>query len=145
MAPPGKDRGRSKPNDAKNRVRRGKPKVCVFCSEHIEWVDYKDTNVLRRFVTDRGKIKARSNTGTCAQHQRDVAMAVKVARELALLPYVVRTLVGDKAGGRRGRGPGRPTGRPGQDAPAGPTDDAPGPTTGEDSAEDQVPVLEATA
>lgn len=143
MAPPGKDRGRAKPNDAKNRVRRGKPKVCVFCSEHIEWVDYKDTNVLRRFVTDRGKIKARSNTGTCAQHQRDVAMAVKLARELALLPYVVRTLVGDKAGGRRGRGPGRPTGRPGQDSPAGPTDDAP--TTAEESTSDQVPELEATA
>ena len=145
MAPPGKDRGRAKPNDAKNRIRRGKPKVCVFCSEHIEWVDYKDTNVLRRFVTDRGKIKARSNTGTCAQHQRDVAMAVKLARELALLPYVVRTLVGDKAGGRRGRGPGRPAGRPDQDAPAASADDTPDPAGAGDADNDQVPVLETTA
>jgi ribosomal protein S18 len=106
MAPAGKA------SDARTRVRRGKPKVCVFCSEHIPWVDYKDTNLLRRFMTDRGKIKARGNTGTCAQHQRDVGTAIKTARELALLPYVVRTLAADKAGGRRGRGPGRPGGRP---------------------------------
>ena len=118
MAPPGKDRGRGKPSDAKSRVRRGKPKVCSFCADHTQWVDYKDTNVLRRFMTDRGKIKSRTNTGTCAQHQRDVALAIKTARELAMLPYLVRTLAGDKAGGRRGRGPGRPSGRsPGADAP----------------------------
>lgn len=120
MAPPGKDRGRGKPSDAKSRVRRGRPKVCQFCTEHTEWVDYKDTNVLRRFITDRGKIKARSNTGACAQHQRDVALAIKTARELAMLPYVVRTLAGDKAGGRRGR----PTGRP---APRGAEADAAAP------------------
>lgn len=118
MAPPGKDRGRGKPNDAKSRVRRGKPKVCSFCADHTRWVDYKDTNVLRRFMTDRGKIKSRTNTGTCAQHQRDVALAIKTARELAMLPYLVRTLAADKAGGRRGRGPGRPSGRsPGADEP----------------------------
>lgn len=111
MAPPGKDRGRGKPSDAKTRVRRGRPKVCQFCTEHTEWVDYKDTNVLRRFITDRGKIKARTNTGACAQHQRDVALAIKTARELAMLPYVVRTLAGDKAGGRRGRPTGRPAPR----------------------------------
>ncbi len=111
MPPPGKDRARTnKPGDAKGRVRRGKPKVCLFCAEHITWVDYKDTNVLRRFMTDRGKIKSRSSAGTCAQHQRDVALAIKTARELAMLPYVVRTLAADKAGGRRGRGPGRPGG-----------------------------------
>ena len=108
MAPPGKDRGRGKPSDAKTRVRRGRPKFCVFCSEHVEWIDYKVTNALRRFMTDRGKIKSRSNTGTCAQHQRDVALAIKTARELAMLPYVVRTLVADKAGGRRGRPGSRP-------------------------------------
>src|ERR1700676_3027988 len=112
MAAHGKDRSRGKPNDAKNRVRRGRPKVCVFCAQHIAWVDYKDTNLLRRFMTDRGKIKARASTGTCAQHQRDVALAIKTARELAMLPYLVRTLAADKASGRRGRGPGRPGERP---------------------------------
>jgi len=99
-------------------VRRGRPKVCVFCTEHIDWVDYKDMNLLRRFMSDRGKIKSRANTGTCSQHQSDVALAIKNARELALLPYAVRTLAGDKSAGRRGRGgPGRPSDRP---TPAGP-------------------------
>jgi small subunit ribosomal protein S18 len=97
----------------------------MFCAQKIAWVDYKDTNLLRRFITDRGKIKARTNTGTCAQHQRDVAMAIKTSRELALLPYLVRTLAADKGGPRRGRGPGRPGERPaaGEDAtPAGVVD-----------------------
>jgi small subunit ribosomal protein S18 len=112
MAAHGKDRSRSKTNDLKNRPRRGRPKVCLFCVQHVLWVDYKDTNLLRRFMTDRGKIKARASTGTCAQHQRDVAHAIKTARELALLPYLVRTLSADKAAGRRGRGPGRPADQP---------------------------------
>jgi|SRR5579884_89452 len=112
MAAHGKDRSRTKPSDAKGRVRRGRPKVCMFCAQKTDWVDYKDTNLLRRFITDRGKIKARTNTGTCAQHQRDVAMAIKTSRELALLPYLVRTLAADKGGPRRGRGPGRPGDRP---------------------------------
>jgi small subunit ribosomal protein S18 len=78
----------------------------VFCKERIAWVDYKDTNLLRRLMSDRGKIKARRVTGTCRQHQRDVATAIKTARELALLPYVVRTAT-DKGPGRGGRGGGR--------------------------------------
>jgi small subunit ribosomal protein S18 len=88
----------------------------MFCAQKIAWVDYKDTNLLRRFITDRGKIKARTNTGTCAQHQRDVALAIKTSRELALLPYLVRTLAADKGGPRRPRGPGGPggPGRPGE-------------------------------
>ena len=93
-----KDRGRTKASDPKGRVRRGRPKVCIFCTEHIPWVDYKDMNLLRRFMSDRGKIKSRANTGTCSQHQSDVALAIKNARELALLPYAVRTLAGDKSG-----------------------------------------------
>ncbi len=64
-----------------------KKKVCVFCREQIAHVDYKDTNLLRKFISDRGKIRARRVTGNCTQHQRDVAMAVKNAREVALLPY----------------------------------------------------------
>jgi hypothetical protein len=82
-------------------------------------------NLLRRFMSDRGKIKSRANTGTCSQHQSDVALAIKNARELALLPYAVRTLAGDKSAGRRGRGGpgGRPTDRP--DRPTAPPAAAP--------------------
>src|SRR5713226_8470349 len=119
MATHGKNRNRTKPNDPKGRVRRGRPKVCLFCVEHIAWVDYKDTNLLRRFMTDRGKIKSRANTGTCAQHQRDVAIAVKTAREMALLPYLLRTMATDKSSRGRGRGgPGRPDSQPSEAAVA---------------------------
>lgn len=106
MPPPSRKRPPSKAADQRNRQGRGKPKVCVFCADRATWVDYKDTNVLRRFISDRGKIRSRGNTGTCAQHQREVAVAIKTARELALLPYAVRTLAADKPGGRgRGSGP----------------------------------------
>ena len=92
--------------EGKGRIRRGRPKVCRFCVEHAVWVDYKDVNVLGRFINDRGRIKSRGSTGTCAQHQRDVAVAIKTARELALLPYAVRTVASDssdrRGGGRRG-------------------------------------------
>jgi ribosomal protein S18 len=66
-------------------------------------VDYKDVNTLRRLISDRGKIKARRVTGTCRQHQREVAIAIKTARELALLPYVVTTITVEKRGPRSGR------------------------------------------
>src|SRR6516164_2622504 len=96
------------PVDSKGRVRRRRPKVCRFCAEHTEWVDYKDINTLRRYMNDRGRIRARGATGTCAQHQRDVAVAIKTARELALLPYTTRTVApgaGDRRGGPRREGP----------------------------------------
>jgi small subunit ribosomal protein S18 len=83
----------------KDTARRGRKKVCIFCKEHIEWVDYKDVNLLRRFMSDRGKIRARRVSGNCAQHQRDVAIAIKTARELALLPYTQRT-VAERTGPR---------------------------------------------
>lgn len=105
-----KSQGRRRvPSAPGGRVRRGRPKVCIFCREHATWVDYKDVALLRRFMSDRGRIKARGATGTCAQHQRDVATAVKTARELALLPYAVRTASSDSRGGRGGdrRGGGR--------------------------------------
>ncbi|MBV8387487.1 MAG: 30S ribosomal protein S18, partial [Acidimicrobiia bacterium] len=100
----GNDRGdrRRSPKDTGRRT--AKKKVCIFCSEHIKWVDYKDVNVLRRFMSDRGKIRARRVSGNCAQHQRDVAVAIKTARELALLPYSQRT-VAERGGGRGPRGP----------------------------------------
>jgi len=65
-------------------------------------VDYKDVTTLRRYVSDRGKIKSRRNTGACRRHQRQVAEAVKRAREMALLPYVI-PLTGEEKRGRRRR------------------------------------------
>jgi small subunit ribosomal protein S18 len=62
-------------------------KVCAFCLEKTKVIDYKDVSTLRRFLTDRGKIKSRRKTGTCAKHQRRLAIAVKRARLLALLPF----------------------------------------------------------
>jgi small subunit ribosomal protein S18 len=100
--PRGGDRDRSK-RSSKDSGRRTKKKVCLFCKEHIDWVDYKDVNLLRKFMSDRGKIRARRVTGNCAQHQRDVAVAIKTARELALLPYSQRTMT--ERSGRRGGAP----------------------------------------
>lgn len=68
-------------------IRKLKKKVCVFCAEKVAHVDYKDTALLRKFISDRGKIRARRVSGNCSQHQRDVAVAIKNAREMALLPY----------------------------------------------------------
>ncbi len=65
-----------------------KRKVCSFCSDKVEVVDYKDVAKLRRFISDSGKIEPRRRTGTCARHQRAVAVAVKRARHIALLPFV---------------------------------------------------------
>ena len=72
---------------AKPTTRKPKKKVCLFCQEKMSYVDYKDTALLRKFISDRGKIRARRVTGNCSEHQRDVATAVKNAREMALLPY----------------------------------------------------------
>src|SRR2546421_12618474 len=96
------DRDRDRKRASRDLARRAKKRVCVFCSEHIQWVDYKDVNLLRRFMSDRGKIRARRVSGNCAQHQRDVAVAIKTAREVALLPYSQRTVA--ERGGGRGRG-----------------------------------------
>lgn len=65
-----------------------KKKVCRFCSDKLD-IDYKDTNLLRQFVTERGKIMPSRLTGTCAKHQRKVASAVKTARIVALLPFTL--------------------------------------------------------
>ena len=72
---------------AKPVVRKPKKKANPLKVAKIENIDYKDTALLRKFISDRGKIRARRVTGTCTQHQRDIAMAVKNAREVALLPY----------------------------------------------------------
>ena len=71
------------------KFRRSKRKVCAFCVEKAEAIDYKDVNKLRKYVTERGKILPRRVTGTCAKHQRELTKAIKLARNVALLPYTV--------------------------------------------------------
>jgi small subunit ribosomal protein S18 len=65
-------------------------KVCRFCAEKLDDVDYKDVKLLQRYLNSYGKIETRKRTGTCPKHQRRVAVALKRARHLALLPFVVR-------------------------------------------------------
>ncbi|MDT8719305.1 30S ribosomal protein S18 [Clostridium sp. 19966] len=69
------------------RMKRGKRKVCSFCVEKAESIDYKDINKLRKYVTERGKILPRRISGNCAKHQRQLTDAVKRARNIALLPF----------------------------------------------------------
>jgi small subunit ribosomal protein S18 len=61
--------------------------VCAFCVDKIDKIDYKDANKLRRYITERGKIEPRRKTGTCARHQRRLTLAIKRARQIALLPF----------------------------------------------------------
>jgi small subunit ribosomal protein S18 len=67
--------------------RRPKRKICAFCVDKIRFIDYKSSARLRRFVSDRGKILPRRTTGTCARHQRTLSLAIKRARQIALLPF----------------------------------------------------------
>lgn len=67
--------------------KRQKRKYCYFCKEKIDYIDYKDVGTLKRFLSERGKIRPRRVTGTCAQHQVKLSHAIKNAREVALLPY----------------------------------------------------------
>ncbi len=75
-------------NRRKGRRFAPRRKVCFFCTENRDHIDYKDVDLLQRFVSDRGKIRPRRQTGTCAKHQRRLAAAVKRARHIALLPFV---------------------------------------------------------
>ena len=86
--------------------RRVKKKPCAFCQHGVGTVDYKDLAQLRKYISDRGKIRGRRVSGNCQQHQRDVTEAIKTARELALLPYTQRTVT-ERRGGRGGRDGGR--------------------------------------
>ena len=88
----GSDRDRDRDRRPKGgaQIRKGKKKFCQFCADKTTYIDYKDIALLRRFMSDRGKIRARRVTGNCSQHQRLVATAVKNAREMALLPYSSR-------------------------------------------------------
>jgi small subunit ribosomal protein S18 len=117
-----RDRDRGSTRVLQDSRRRGKKKVCMFCNELATWIDYKDVNLLKRFMSDRGKIRPRRVTGNCAQHQRDVQVAIKTAREAALLPYTQRT-VSERG---PGRGPRPPRAEGGERPPAGadgPVDD----------------------
>lgn len=78
------DRGERRPRPRGRKPRR---KVCSFCVDKIEYIDYKDVNRLRRFVNERGKIMPRRMSGNCAKHQRQLSEAIKRARAIALLPY----------------------------------------------------------
>jgi small subunit ribosomal protein S18 len=83
----------TQPKDAKpRRPSRGKyvpkRKVCLFCRDKVTYIDYKDPARLRPYISDRGKISPRRKSGTCAKHQRALAIAIKRARHLALLPFV---------------------------------------------------------
>jgi small subunit ribosomal protein S18 len=69
-------------------TRRGRPKPCAFCKLKVDHIDWKDVSVLRKYMSDRGKIRGRRVNGNCPTHQRAVANAIKNAREMALLPYL---------------------------------------------------------
>ncbi len=85
MGNPKKQQRRPRPTTGSRRR-----KYCFFCKEDIDVVDYKDYGTLRRFMSERGKIRSRRTTGACRRHQRQVAVAIKRAREVALLPYSSR-------------------------------------------------------
>src|SRR6185369_2663146 len=119
---------RSKPKDAGRRVKK---KISVLAAERVEYVDYKDVNLLRRFMSDRAKIRARRVTGNDAQQQREVARAIKNAREMALLPYTNRVTTQRTSRDRGPGGPGRADGPP-------PRPQGPPPSGGEDRGGDDV-------
>jgi small subunit ribosomal protein S18 len=104
-APP--KRGKNKDN-----ARRSKKKISLLTQEHIDYVDYKDVNLLRRFQSDRAKIRARRVTGNNAQQQAEIARAIKNAREMALLPYTNRVTTQRGGRGDRGERGGRADGPP---------------------------------
>ena len=105
MAKAAPKRGKNKDN-----ARRSKKKISLLTQEKVEYVDYKDVNLLRRFMSDRAKIRARRVSGNDSQQQKEIARAIKNAREMALLPYTnrVTTQRGGRDRGERGdRGPRR--------------------------------------
>ncbi len=98
-----RDRRSNSKSAAADRRRPQKKKISILNTESVDWIDYKDVNLLRRFMSERAKIRARRVTGNSAQQQRAVARAIRVAREMALLPYSVRQVT-QRKGGRRDRG-----------------------------------------
>ena len=82
-----RDRDAAGEGDRRPPQRRRRRKVCSFCVDHIDYIDYKDTARLGKYISDRAKILPRRMTGTCAKHQRALTTAIKRARHVALLPY----------------------------------------------------------
>jgi small subunit ribosomal protein S18 len=117
-APPGKER------------RPIKKKTSILITESIDWIDYKDVNLLRRFMSERAKVRARRVTGNTQQQQVAVARAIRIAREMALLPYSVRQVT-QRSKGRRDRGD-----RGDRGDREGELRDIPGPITSDDVAGD---------
>jgi small subunit ribosomal protein S18 len=118
----------------KDNARRSKKKVSILTHERVEYVDYKDVNLLRRFMSDRAKIRARRVTGNDSEQQKEVARAIKNAREMALLPYTNRvTQTRSSGGGRGGGGAGVPEGPP-------PVPSAPPPTRQRDDGDSDEPL-----
>lgn len=100
--------GASEPEGGARRGGRGlagrgrfprRPRVCAFCAEHARAIDYKQVETLSRYVTERGQLRPRRKTGTCARHQRAISVAVKRARHMALLPFTGEQV---RLGSRRG-------------------------------------------
>ena len=97
---------RSRPTRRRDRKAGGgggRRKSCQYCKDKVEFIDYKDINTLKKFVSDRGKIRSRRITGACRRHQNQIATAVKRAREMALLPYVAEGRDDREREGGRGR------------------------------------------
>jgi small subunit ribosomal protein S18 len=115
----------------KDNARRSKKKTSVLVQESVDYIDYKDINLLRRFMSDRAKIRARRVTGNDAQQQREVARAIKNAREMALLPYTNRVTTQRTSRDRGPGGPGRADGPP-------PRPQGPPPSSGEDRGDELV-------
>ncbi len=82
------DRERNADQHQFRNGQRKRKKVCAFCADKIDYIDYKDTARLRKFISERAKILPRRISGTCAEHQRQLTVAIKRARQVALLPYV---------------------------------------------------------
>ncbi len=73
----------------RQKFRRGRPKVCIFCKDGVEHIEYKDLNKLRKFLNERAKIIPKRISGNCARHQRKLSIAIKRARQVALLPFTI--------------------------------------------------------
>lgn len=131
-------RGKNKDNS-----RRAKKKVSILTSEKVSYIDYKDTELLRRFTSDRAKIRARRVTGNDSQQQAAIAMAIKNAREMALLPYASRVTQQRSNRGDRSERTQRADGPP--PTPSAPPPSGEGGHDDDVSVEDQAPVELAAA
>jgi len=101
VAPKERTQQRKRPGGPAGAIKR---RNCFFCKDKVAEIDYKNVNQLRRYISEKGKIRSRRISGACRRHQVQVAQAVKRAREMALLPYVAEGRDDREGGGRRDRG-----------------------------------------